>query len=102
MTAPDAVDVLSVLVKLASFGGTIGPCEVLPQFNTPRPTRTIRSHLRAASASQVRAALRRAEKAGDIECVANPAPGWNSSAADRAELYWRLTPAALERCGGAR
>lgn len=99
MSAP--VDVLAVLLKLASFGGTFEPRRVVSERNIPRSTSTIRSHLRPATTAAVRSALREAEKTGDVESCADPAPGWNRSAADRAELYWKLSESALARVGGA-
>lgn len=98
MSAP--VDVLAVMVKLCTFGGTIEPATILPQFNTARSTTTIRSHLRSATGSQVRAALRKAERTGYVECVPNPSPSWRHSASERAELYWRIAPATLARVKG--
>lgn len=85
------VDVLPILVKLASFGGA-----VMSRFNLPRATSTVRSHLRGVTTAQVLAALRKAERAGDVECCANPRPGWKQNAADRAEHYWRISDRTLE------
>lgn len=99
LTAP--VDVLAVMVKLCTFGGTFEPAQILPQFNTARSTSTLRSHLGSATSTQVRAALRKAERVGDVECVPHPSPSWRQSAADRAELHWQITPAALARVRGA-
>ena len=97
------VDVLAVMVTLCSHGGTIEARRIVPEWNRPRPTGTIASHMRPLKTGVVRRALERAEKAGDVvrcgtgveHCTA-----WNKSAADEKELYWRISDAALLRCTG--
>ena len=93
MNAP--VDVVSVLVKLASLGGV-----AVPKLNLQRATSTIRSHLRSATTAQVRSALRKAERAGDVVCCAHQYAGWNPNAADRTELYWRVSDSTLASVEG--
>ncbi|ARZ74050.1 hypothetical protein CCR98_07655 [Stenotrophomonas sp. WZN-1] len=98
MSAP--VDVLAAMVTLCSFGGGFEARRVVAEFNIPRSTSVIRSHLRPATTAQVRAALKKAERAGEVERVA-VAPSWREcGAAADAELHWRITPNALARVKG--
>lgn len=97
------VDVLAVFAKLMTFGGMFEPRRIVPEWNVPRPTSTLRTHTQAKT-PDVRRALLRAESEGLVIRVPDPSPGWNDSAAERAENFWQLTEvgvAALARCGGA-
>lgn len=96
------VDVLAVFAKLMVFGGMFEPRAIIPQ-NPAFGTSTIRSHTNAKSPA-VRRALEAQARAGLVQQVPNPCPGWNDSAAERAEHHWQLTDAgreAVARVGGA-
>ena len=92
---PTQRDVVAVLVRLASYAG-----RVTEQYNTPRSTSVIRSRLRGASTAEVRQSLRNAERVGDVVCVSVPS-NWRHNAAQRIELHWRLSDAALAKAGAA-
>jgi hypothetical protein len=97
------VDVLAVMVRLCTHGGLTAPRRVIPEWNRPRATGLVANNAGLKTAAAL-AALRRAEKAGDVECVGTGAEhnrAFNKSAASERELYWRVTDAALSRAGGA-
>lgn len=101
----DRIDVLAVMASFMRFSGS-----VVPERNTPRPTGLIANRARSriagpgrrVSTNTVLRALRAAELAGDVIATGTGADyaNWrDQSAAEAAEVYWKLAPAALARCG---
>ena len=104
MNAPK-VDVVTVLGDFLRLGR-----EIVPHWNTPRGTGSVANRarfiagLRTPTTATVLRALVNAEREGLVECVGTGAEhnrAWNKSASAERERYWKLTPAALARIGGA-
>lgn len=93
-------DVVSAMVSKLYVGGNFGPREMVLHWNeNPRPTGLIANWVSAKTPETLRA-LRKAERDGLVECsgTQKPARSWN--AADRKELHWKLTSAAIAKATG--
>jgi hypothetical protein len=107
-----SVDVLAVFCGLVTHRQhSWEPLKVVPEWNRPRATGLIANRARSLAGSwtapgtpRVLRSLRMAEAEGLVECVGTGKEhnhAFNKSAASERELYWKLTDAALARCGGA-